>query len=234
MSSVAFRATETIGHVQGLGLRVTARAALDHAWSMKTELELACAVDGRPAPPSARVSVTMEECDPRAFDGFEAELRSTSGVEYGQALRRVLVCRYGIPGLHVARDETGSPVYAQWLVDASARDRLRARLPGPWRPLADDELIVEFAYTFQGHRGMGVMAAGMGRLVEIAARRGASVVYTYVRADNVPSLRGCAKVGFLPVRVVSTSSRLGFHRVTGVNVDGVTAAQWAHATAPRA
>lgn len=234
MISVPLRATETIGHVQGLGLRVAARATLDHAWSLKTELELVCAVDRRPTPPSARVPVTMEGCDPRAFHGFEAELRSTSGVEYGQALRRVLVCRHGIPGLHVARDKTGSPVYAQWLVDASGRDRLRARLPGPWRPLADDELMVEFAYTFQGYRGKGVMAAGMGELVDIAARRGASVVYTYVRADNVPSLRGCAKVGFVPMRVVSTSSRLGFHRVSGVSVDDVTAAQWARAVAPRA
>ncbi len=63
------------------------------------------------------------------------------------------------------------------------------------------------------------MAAGMGALVEIAAARGRTRVFTYVRPDNVPSLRGCAKVGFRPSSIVSTSFRLGFHRVTFTRVD---------------
>jgi Acetyltransferase (GNAT) family len=227
------RATEAIGHVRGLGARVAGHAISAQAWSVKRELELLCEVATRPGAPAARVPVSMEECDPRAFEGFEEELRLATGTEYGQALRRVLVCRAGIRGLHVARDGGGEPIYAQWLLSGEQRDRLRARLPGPWRPLAGDEMTVEFAYTFTRHRGMGVMAAGMGGLVEIAADRGAARVYTYVRPDNVPSLRGCAKVGFLPAREVATSFRLGFHTVRSTPVGPEARAAWDEATAPR-
>lgn len=233
MKPFTVRARDAVTHVRGLGVGVATRAVLAHAWAVKSELELECPVAGRPAPPAARIPVAMVECDPLSFRGFEDELELSSGVEYGQALRRVLVCRAGIRGLHVAFAEDGSPVYAQWLLDADQRARLRSRLPGPWRLLGDGELIVEFAYTFTRHRGHGAMAAGMGNLVEIAASRGASVVYTYVRPDNIASLRGCAKVGFAPSRVVSTSYRLGFHRIRGVPVGPEAATQWEAATAPR-
>ena len=234
MKSVALGGREAIEHARGLGGLVAARAVVAQAWSVKRELELACTVAERPPPPTARVAVEMVETDPTSFDGFEGELRQATGLEYGQALRRVLVCRAGIRGLHVAFDEDGSPMYAQWLLGAAERERLRARLAGPWRGLRPDEAIVEFAYTFRAHRGKGVMAAGMGALVEIGAQRGAARVFTYVRPDNVPSLRGCAKVGFLPSAVVSTSFRFGFHRVRFVKVDDETSAQWASAVAPRA
>jgi hypothetical protein len=227
------RATEAVGHVRGLGVRVTGHAISAQAWSVKRELELVCDIATRPERPSARVPVSMEECDPQAFDGFDEELRLTSGTEYGQALRRVLVCRAGIRGLHVARDGGGEPIYAQWLLNGEQRDRLRARLPGPWRPLTDDEMTVEFAYTFTRHRGMGVMAAGMGELVSVAAQRDATRVFTYVRPDNVPSLRGCAKVGFRPAREVSTSFRLGFHSVRSTPIGADAKAAWDAATAPR-
>ena len=234
MKSVALGGREALGHVRGLGVVVAARAVLAQAWAVKQELELACAVAERPQLPSARVEVEMVETDPTSFDGFDDELRHATGLEYGQALRRLLVCRAGIRGLHVASDEDGRPMYAQWLLDSRERDRLRARMAGPWRALQQDEAIVEFAYTFREHRGKGVMAAGMGALVEIGARRGAGRVFTYVRPDNIPSLRGCAKVGFLPSAVVSTSFRLGFHRVRFTDVDDETSAQWASAVAPRA
>lgn len=233
MRAPALGGLEALRHVRRMGTGVAARALGAQAWSVKRELELGCALAERPPVPRAKVPVTMLETDPRAFGGFAEELELAGGTEYGQALRRVLVCRAGIRGLHVAHDEDGSPVYAQWLLDRAERDRLRRRLPGPWRQLGSDELMVEFAYTFARHRGKGAMAAGMGALLEIASGHGASTVYTYVRPDNVPSLRGCAKVGFAPLHMVSTSFRLGFHRVHSVPPDPDVWTQWELAVAPR-
>ena len=75
------------------------------------------------------------------------------------------------------------------------------------------------------------MAAGMGGLIGIAADRGAERVYTYVRPDNVASLRGCAKVGFTPARMVSTSFRIGFHRVRSLPPDAGAWQRWETAIA---
>lgn len=230
---LAFGGLEAIAHARRLGAGVAARAVVGQAWSVKRELELVCSLPGRPPRPSAKIPIAMVETEPETFRGFDDELALADGVEYGQALRRVLVCRAAIRGLHVARSEGGTPAYAQWLLGPDDRNRLRRRLPGPWRALDEDEVIVEFAYTFTEHRGKGVMAAGMGALLDIAAERGASTAYTYVRADNVPSLRGCAKVGFRPTREVSTTFRLGFHRVGGTPLDHAATSGWERAVAPR-
>ena len=229
----ALAGRELVEHLRGMGGAVASRALIAQGWSVKRELELVCQVRDRPAVPEARVAVDLQETDPETFDGFAEELEHASGMEYGQALRRLLICRAGIRGLHVAVDADGSPMYAQWLLDAEERDRLRSRMPGPWRELRRDEAIVEFAYTFTRHRGKGVMAAGMGALVEVAAARGRTRVFTYVRPDNVPSLRGCAKVGFRPSSIVATSFRLGFHRVSFTPVDAEASRQWDAAVAPR-
>ena len=229
----SFGGREAVGHVRGMGGLVACRAVVAQSWSVKRELELVCPLAARPAAPVGRTPLELQETEPRSFYGFDEELALASGTEYGQALRRVLVCRSGIRGLHVAVDADGTPMYAQWLLDAEERDRLRSRMPGPWRELRRDEAIVEFAYTFARHRGKGVMAAGMGALVEIAAARGRTRVFTYVRPDNVPSLRGCAKVGFRPSSIVATSFRLGFHRVAFTPVDAEASQQWDAAVAPR-
>lgn len=218
---------------RGLGPRVLGQELAARAWSTKPEFELECLLDQLPDPPRASVPITMVERDPRSFDGFERELERVRGFGFGQALRRAEACRAGLPGLHVASDEAGEPLYAQWLLTPSDRDSLARIQDGPWRPLRQGEVLLEFAYAFVASRGKGAMSDGMGQLLAIARDRGDQRACTYVRTDNVPSLRGCANVGLRPVRVAVTRSRIGWSRCVMEPVDAAAAETWERVTAPR-
>jgi hypothetical protein len=70
----------------------------------------------------------------------------------------------------------------------------------------------------------------MGQLMRIAQDSGASAVITYVAIDNIPSLRGCANVGFGPNRVRVSKRRI-LRRTTNHPVDAAHYKVWETATA---
>ncbi len=64
-----------------------------------------------------------------------------------------------------------------------------------------DEALLENAYTPVNYRGMGIMAAAMALIAERAAEFDARYVLTFVGVDNIASLKGCERAGFLPYLV---------------------------------
>ncbi len=179
----------------------------------------------------ATIPLTLERCD--HFEGFDAELKRATGADYGRALRRKRLHEQGVRTLHVALDSDRTPVYVQWLITPSEKPVLDERDPGYWPPLRQDEVLLEFAYTFTPFRGLGVMADGMGQLLRVGEALGAKSAVTYVRWDNVPSLRGCAKVGFDLDHVKTVSMRLGTRRSTISASTDVDLENWRQAIAPR-
>jgi len=171
---------------------------------------LRCDLQRLPPPKQARIPLTLERCD-GSFDGFQAELDRTSGADHGRIVRRQKLHAQGVHSMHVAFDDTGMPIYVQWLVTSPDQVMLpdTAQL---WPALNPDEVLLEFAYTFTPFRGFGVMADAMGRLLQVAAQSGARWAFTYVSDENVPSLRGCSKVGFDLDHVRTTTNRLGASR----------------------
>lgn len=202
------------------------------AFSQGVEFGLRCDLQHLPAVRPASVALTLERCD-ASFQGFEAELKRATGADYGRALRRQRLHERGVTTLHAALDSDRTPVYVQWLVTPSEKPVLDVRDPGYWPPLKTDEVLLEFAYTFLPFRGMGVMADGMSQLLHVAADRGAKSAFTYVRWDNIPSLRGCAKVGFDLDHVKTVSMRLGLRRSTMRPSTEADAENWRRAIAPR-
>lgn len=77
------------------------------------------------------------------------------------------------------------------------------------------------------------MADGMGQLLRVGAALGAKSALTYVRSDNVPSLRGCAKVGFDLDHVKTVSLRLGVRQSKIRAAKDADRQGWQQATAPR-
>jgi quinol monooxygenase YgiN len=69
-------------------------------------------------------------------------------------------------------------VYMQFLVTPDQNQRLREVSARFFPPLADDEGLLEFAFTLQQHRARPVMPAVLLRLIEIAAHQGLARVVT--------------------------------------------------------
>jgi hypothetical protein len=219
-------------HAHRLGGRVIAKEVRHRLVSRTPSVGLRCDLSKLPPLKEAAVPLTLEPCLD-GFEGFTDELRQTSGADYGRVLRRKRLHEAGVRTLHVARNQDREPVYVQWLVSAADRPALDRAGIDYWPTLPPGEVLLEFAYTFTPFRGMGVMGDGMGRLLRIAAEQGAIAAHTYVTLDNVPSLRGCATVGFTLDHVRETTMLAGLRRGRVRPPTPAERAAWETATAPR-
>jgi len=167
-----------------------------------------------------------------SFTGFEDALEVLPPEEFPELLVRARFCRGSVTTLYVARGEDGGCLYAQWLVGREEQQAAGDLLAGT-RRLTEGESLVEGAYTFPAARGRGLMRDGMGQLLLVARERGDERVVTYVDQENIPSLRGCAAVGFRADHVRIETWRFGrLHR----RFEQLTAADrdlWSALTAPR-
>lgn len=105
--------------------------------------------------------------------------------------------KFGLHGGFVAIDErSGQPCYMQWLLTPAQNEAIGRLRSFPL--LADNEALLENAYTPARHRGLGIMSAAMARIAERAADVDARSVLTFVGSDNPASLKGCRRAGFAP------------------------------------
>ena len=94
-----------------------------------------------------------------SFKGFEDELNRVSG---GVGLvQRQSLCAAGVQTLYVAVDDSGDPIYAQWLVRSDEQEALHRATHGLFPQLVEGEALVEGAYTFANFRKLGAMTDGM-------------------------------------------------------------------------
>jgi len=104
-----------------------------------------------------------------------------------------------LPGLkelrtcYLAVTEKDDICYMQRLIDSS-QNHLRPRRMG--LVLQPDEMLLEWAYTFEKFRGLGIMSYAMAELAAFAGKLGARWAMTIVEKSNVASLKGCRNAGF--------------------------------------
>jgi hypothetical protein len=157
----------------------------------------------------AKLPTRMEPMAPSSgFIGFEEELSRVKGRAYIDVLVRAKACKEGINTLFVAHQE-GAPTYAQWLVTPADQVALHRFEPNRYPQLGQNEVLLEWAYTFVRFRRLGLMNEGMHQLLAKARSDGYASAVTYVGAENVASLRGCANVGFVLDHVRRNSRRWG-------------------------
>ena len=109
---------------------------------------------------------------------------------------RLLILKANIPTCYLAITENGQISYMQWLIGQGDLDRFRPFFDGELRNLRKDEVLLEFAYTFEQFRGQKIMPAAMAAIAEKGLLTGARYAVTYVQKDNIAALKGCAAAGF--------------------------------------
>ncbi|HJU28932.1 MAG TPA: hypothetical protein VJ718_07170 [Candidatus Binataceae bacterium] len=115
----------------------------------------------------------------------------------------------GLSTCYLAIAGNGDICYMQWLVDSTQNDLIETRFTGLSPRLNDDEMLLEWAYTFKKYRGLGIMAPAMSAISEEGARKGARWLMTFVEHSNIPSLRGCRSAGYRPYKIREDRWRLG-------------------------
>ncbi|MBF6570439.1 MAG: hypothetical protein IVW54_16355 [Candidatus Binataceae bacterium] len=104
----------------------------------------------------------------------------------------------GIPTCYVATTNDGDLCYVQWLIISTGQELIRPFFKGQLKFFPADTVLLEFAYTFERFRGLGIMSAAMAQIAERGIELGARSAITYVAHRNIASLKGCARAGFLP------------------------------------
>jgi hypothetical protein len=133
----------------------------------------------------------------------------------------------GLKTPYVGVTEDG-PVYMQFLVTADQNELLTKVYGGLFPPLADDEGLLEFAFTLREHRARPVMPTVLLRLTEIAREQNLQRVVMYVQANRSRLIRFYLRVGFVPyaVRVQKWRlfrRRLEFRPLSPDTVEGLAA-----------
>jgi len=114
---------------------------------------------------------------------------------------RLLILKANIPTCYLAITEDGQIAYMQWLIGQADLERFRPFFDGELRNLGKDEVLLEFAYTFEQFRGQKIMPAAMAEIAEKGLLSGARYAVTYVQKDNIAALKGCAAAGFSPYMI---------------------------------
>jgi hypothetical protein len=114
---------------------------------------------------------------------------------------RVAALESGLSTCYVATTEENEICYMQWLIDSSQNELVARQFNGLCPTLNQDEMLLEWAYTFKKFRGLGIMGRAMAQISEKGAEKGARWLFTFVDVANVASLKGCKNAGFRPFQI---------------------------------
>ena len=201
------------------------RAAL---WSDGASIRLERDLSRPFVAPAATIPINirpLRDTDLPALLGLRAD--GVSSEERVDRERRARLVGARLPTAYVAVAGDGAPCYVQWLIGAEHNQRIHQVWNGEFPMLAVGEALLEGAFTPEAFRGRRIMPAAMARIAEKASERGARRVVTFVTDDNIASLKGCARAGFMPVSARRISRRLFRTVVTPIPVPDGT---WQHLT----
>jgi ribosomal protein S18 acetylase RimI-like enzyme len=145
----------------------------------------------------SRLLYTLCKATEKDMDEVLSRVKTESKPATHELIERKWFYECGFHDCYIARTiDTGEICCIAWLLSVEDNDSItrdfQNRLPG----LKKDELLLENCYTFEKYRGNDLMPSVVLSLWGIAKARGAKRLVTYVRQENVASLRVFEKLKF--------------------------------------
>ncbi|MFC5141943.1 GNAT family N-acetyltransferase [Actinomycetospora rhizophila] len=202
----------------------TARSVAKHVSSTTPAYGLKRDLQAPHETPAAKIPISVRplvEADVEHILDLHADVDSA---ERWERQTRTRLLERGIGRPYVAVDDEDDPCYVQWLFRPDENDEVQDFFHGLFPVLGRDEALLEGAFTPVRHQGQRIMSAGMSMIADKAADIGARYVVTFVGINNIASLKGCERAGFLPYvnryekRLVGRL-RVEFHRMSAAEVE---------------
>ena len=171
----------------------------DQCYLLRADADFARS-DGVPvldARPTSLADVERGLSPDAAENGEDRELR----------LRRINIARAGL-GTGYGIWEDGVLAYVQWAFGPEDNAGLLKHFGAAMPQLAADEMLLEGAFVLGPFRGKGLFPAGISAVGRAARRPDTRWFRTPVGVANIPTLRGCARIGFRPDEVRTDHWRL--------------------------
>ena len=113
-----------------------------------------------------------------------------------ERLYRLLLIKSKIRSCYVAVTAEGNPCAALWLIPATENKKLQDHSNGSFPLLAHDEMLLEGLFTLETYRDKHIMAYCIAQILENAKEAGAKKVLSFVRNENIQSIRSLQRAGF--------------------------------------
>lgn len=114
-------------------------------------------------------------------------------------LSRKWLYHRGLRNWYIARTvATDEPCFIQGVIQPEENEFIEARLKNWFPRLQEDEILLEGAYTFEKYRGNRLHPVVLADILDIYCKRGFHRVITYIEKNNIASLKGAARLGFIP------------------------------------
>lgn len=148
--------------------------------------------------PKAKIPISIRTLQPKDLDSlFPASSKALGTEEAKDAAWRQYLMQSGIQTCYVAANDEDLACYMQWLI-GKEQNAIIQQVEKGFAPLQEGEMLLEGAFTAHYARGQGIMGEAMARIAEEGRNHSCRYVYTYVRTDNIASLKGCKNAGFRP------------------------------------
>ena len=198
--------------VRGGNVREVSNIIGDKTWASLKGLGLRRDLSVPFEAPAATIPISirlMREDDvPHLIGTDDPALSGTGRLE---RLNRLNMIRAGFKACYVAVTDEDVPCYMQFLIGPDENDLLRTHFRGLYPTLTPEEALLEGAFTPEAFRGQRIMPCAMAQVATKAAEFDARWVITYVGTDNIASLKGCKRAGFVPFQEREERWRL-FHQ----------------------
>ncbi len=123
--------------------------------------------------------------------------KSEGGESAWELIGRKWYFESGFRDCYIARTrDTGELCFLQFMVSLPQYQLIAADFRHRLPPISEDEVWLENSYTFRKFRGKKVMSSVLVDLGEVAKQQGIRRMVTYIREDNIPSIKGCERAGF--------------------------------------
>jgi len=126
------------------------------------------------------------------------ELARAEGKESAyELIGRKLFYDSGFRDCYVARSaDTNELCFIQWMISPQVCQGLYRDFGNMLPMLESTDLWMENSYTFKKYRGKKLYPSALVDLAQIARDKGFKRILTYVREDNIASIKGCERAGF--------------------------------------
>jgi hypothetical protein len=151
------------------------------------------------AAPQASLPITVRPIEEKDIASIlDIEAYGVSDEERSERKTRLQMLQAGLTTCYVAVTEEDRACYMQWLIGPEQNDKIHAYFKGIFPRLEPGEVLLEGAFTPEAYRGRRIMPCAMAKIAEKGAELGARWAMTFVTHDNIPSLKGCQRSGFVP------------------------------------
>ena len=161
----------------------------------------------------AKINYTLSLASEQDMNEILQKTKTESEESVQSLVYRRWLYEDGYHNWYIARTaDTNELCFMQSVIHPEDDKVVKGRFKGWFPKLKEDEILLEGAYAFEKYRGCRLCDSVASDILDIYRKKGFKRMITYIKKDNVTSLKAAAKTGFTKFEEVPIHKILFFTR----------------------